>query len=121
MSERRFQYEAEVRRNPMNYDAWFDYARLEESAGDPDKVRCPEVLMVDTDIICETLYIRGRLNQYGKQAAPAPSCLCCTAMSQCKDACVGKHALLGHCSSGLWPVRHSLIKCTGRAYRVAGA
>ena len=42
VSERRFQYEAEVRRNPMNYDAWFDYARLEESAGDPDKVyHCP--------------------------------------------------------------------------------
>lgn len=40
VSERRFQYEAEVRRNPMNYDAWFDYARLEESAGDPDKVYC---------------------------------------------------------------------------------
>ena len=42
VSERRFQYEAEVRRNPMNYDAWFDYVRLEESAGDPDKVNhCP--------------------------------------------------------------------------------
>jgi crooked neck len=39
VSERRFQYEAEVRRSPMNYDAWFDYVRLEEAAGDPDKAR----------------------------------------------------------------------------------
>ena len=47
MSERRFQYEAEVRRNPMNYDAWFDYARLEESAGDPDKVcHCPSAPLI---------------------------------------------------------------------------
>ena len=39
MSERRFQYEAAVKANPHNYDAWFDYIRLEESAGDVDKVR----------------------------------------------------------------------------------
>ena len=39
MSERRFQYDAEVTRSPMNYDAWFDYVRLEESAGDPARVR----------------------------------------------------------------------------------
>ena len=26
-------------RNPENYDAWFDYARMEESAGDVEKTR----------------------------------------------------------------------------------
>lgn len=39
MGERRFQYEAEVSKNPLNYDSWFDYIRLEEAAGDYDKVR----------------------------------------------------------------------------------
>ena len=39
VGERRFQYEAEVNRNALNYDAWFDYIRLEENAGDHDKVR----------------------------------------------------------------------------------
>lgn len=39
LSERRFQYEAEVSTNPLNYDAWFDYVRLEEAAGNPDRVR----------------------------------------------------------------------------------
>lgn len=29
----------QVAANPQNYDTWFDYARLEENAGDPDKVR----------------------------------------------------------------------------------
>ena len=38
VSERRFQYEAEVKADPQNYDSWFDYARLEESAGDYEKV-----------------------------------------------------------------------------------
>eukprot|EP00884_Botryococcus_braunii_P014025 jgi/Botrbrau1/22623/Bobra.176_1s0051.1 len=38
-SERRFQYEADVKANPMNYDNWFEYIRLEESAGDPEKIR----------------------------------------------------------------------------------
>ena len=38
VSERRFQYEAEVKANPTNYESWFDYIRLEESAGDHDKV-----------------------------------------------------------------------------------
>lgn len=38
VSERRFQYEAEVKADPQNYDSWFDYARLEESAGDHEKV-----------------------------------------------------------------------------------
>ncbi|KAK9915014.1 hypothetical protein WJX75_003619 [Coccomyxa subellipsoidea] len=39
VSERRFQYEADVKRDPLNYDSWFDYIRLEESAGQPDRVR----------------------------------------------------------------------------------
>ena len=39
VGERRFQYEEEVAANPYNYDTWFDYARLEENAGDPDKIR----------------------------------------------------------------------------------
>ena len=38
LSERRFQYEAEVSANPLNYDAWFDYVRLEEAAGNADHV-----------------------------------------------------------------------------------
>lgn len=31
ISKRRFQYEEEVKGNPNNYDAWFDYIRLSES------------------------------------------------------------------------------------------
>jgi len=31
LNKRRFHYEEEVKVNPHNYDAWFDYARLEES------------------------------------------------------------------------------------------
>lgn len=38
VSERRFQYEADVKRDPLNYDSWFDYIRLEEAAGQPDRV-----------------------------------------------------------------------------------
>ncbi|GAB4816800.1 hypothetical protein N2152v2_003846 [Parachlorella kessleri] len=39
VSERRFKYEEEVRSNPLNYDAWFDYLRLEEDAGDIERAR----------------------------------------------------------------------------------
>ena len=39
VNERRFKYEGQVKQDPLNYDAWFDYIRLEESAGDPDKIR----------------------------------------------------------------------------------
>ncbi|KAL8896545.1 MAG: hypothetical protein Q9192_003034 [Flavoplaca navasiana] len=39
LSKRRVQYEENVRENPKNYDIWFDYARLEESSGDPERVR----------------------------------------------------------------------------------
>ncbi|CAI9784661.1 unnamed protein product [Fraxinus pennsylvanica] len=38
VGKRRFQYEDEVRKNPLNYDAWFDYIRLEESAGNKERV-----------------------------------------------------------------------------------
>ncbi|KAI4793127.1 hypothetical protein KUCAC02_032922 [Chaenocephalus aceratus] len=36
VSKRRFQYEEEVKANPHNYDAWFDYLRLVENDADPD-------------------------------------------------------------------------------------
>ncbi|KAG9132889.1 hypothetical protein Leryth_014832 [Lithospermum erythrorhizon] len=39
VGKRRFQYEDEVRKNPLNYDAWFDYIRLEESVGSKGRIR----------------------------------------------------------------------------------
>lgn len=39
LSKRRFTYEQEVRDNPLGYDTWFDYVRLEEGAGDEARVR----------------------------------------------------------------------------------
>ncbi|XP_029449627.1 crooked neck-like protein 1 isoform X2 [Rhinatrema bivittatum] len=39
VNKRRFQYEEEVKANPHNYDAWFDYLRLVESDAEPDAVR----------------------------------------------------------------------------------
>jgi crooked neck len=39
LSKRRVQYEEQVKETPKNYDAWFDYARLEEVSGDFDRVR----------------------------------------------------------------------------------
>ena len=39
LSKRRVQYEEQVKVNPKNYDSWIDYARLEESGGEADKVR----------------------------------------------------------------------------------
>ncbi|OHF01122.1 pre-mRNA-splicing factor CLF1 [Colletotrichum orchidophilum] len=39
LSKRRVLYEAQVKENPKNYDTWFDYTRLEETAGDLDRVR----------------------------------------------------------------------------------
>ncbi|KAH9625513.1 hypothetical protein KSS87_012114 [Heliosperma pusillum] len=35
----RFQYEAEAKKNPLNYDNWFEYIRLEESVGIKERVR----------------------------------------------------------------------------------
>ncbi|KAJ8887994.1 hypothetical protein PR048_007479 [Dryococelus australis] len=39
VSKRKFQYEEEVKANPTNYDAWFDYLRLVESEGNVDIIR----------------------------------------------------------------------------------
>ncbi|KAL9097971.1 MAG: hypothetical protein Q9163_006271 [Psora crenata] len=39
LSKRRVQYEEQIKGNPMNYDIWFDYARLEESTDDPERTR----------------------------------------------------------------------------------
>lgn len=39
LSKRRRYYEELVRENPKNYDAWFDYAALEETSRDADRVR----------------------------------------------------------------------------------
>ncbi|XP_062621524.1 crooked neck-like protein 1 [Saccostrea cucullata] len=39
VSKRRFQYEEEVKANPLNYDAWFDYIRLLESDANTEQVR----------------------------------------------------------------------------------
>jgi crooked neck len=39
LSKRRVHYEEQVKENPKNYDAWIDFARLEESAGNTDRVR----------------------------------------------------------------------------------
>ncbi|GAO48982.1 pre-mRNA-splicing factor Clf1 [Saitoella complicata NRRL Y-17804] len=39
LSKRRVRYEETVTVQPKNYDAWFDYVRLEESAGDVERVR----------------------------------------------------------------------------------
>lgn len=39
VSKRKYQYEQEVKENPSNYDAWFDYLRLVESEGNADIIR----------------------------------------------------------------------------------
>jgi len=39
ISKRKFQYEEEVKENPMNFDAWFDYVRLVESEGNVETIR----------------------------------------------------------------------------------
>jgi crooked neck len=39
VNKRKFQYEEEVKANPMNYDAWFDLIRLLESEGTTEQVR----------------------------------------------------------------------------------
>ncbi|XP_077286447.1 pre-mRNA splicing factor crn [Arctopsyche grandis] len=39
VSKRKFQYEQEVKENPTNYDAWFDYLRLVENDGNLDDIR----------------------------------------------------------------------------------
>ena len=41
VNKRRFQYESQIKEDPHNYDAWFDYIRLEEGLGETnfDKTR----------------------------------------------------------------------------------
>lgn len=39
LSKRRVLYEEQVKEHPKDYDTWFDYARLEETGGDQDRVR----------------------------------------------------------------------------------
>ncbi|KAJ6103006.1 Pre-mRNA-splicing factor clf1 [Penicillium sp. IBT 16267x] len=39
LSKRRVQYEEQLKENSRNYDIWVDFARLEETAGDPERVR----------------------------------------------------------------------------------
>lgn len=39
VSKRKYQYEQEVKENPSNYDAWFDYLRLVESEGNVEVIR----------------------------------------------------------------------------------
>lgn len=39
LSKRAFVYEEELHKNPLNYDCWIDYIRLEENRGDIDKIR----------------------------------------------------------------------------------
>ncbi|KAI8816104.1 uncharacterized protein EV422DRAFT_572167 [Fimicolochytrium jonesii] len=39
VGKRRVRYEDELAANPRNYDVWFDYAKLEETSGDHDKIR----------------------------------------------------------------------------------
>jgi hypothetical protein len=39
LSKRRFTYEQEIAQNPLNYDAWFDYVKLEESTGNHERIR----------------------------------------------------------------------------------
>ncbi|OIT35505.1 hypothetical protein A4A49_13266 [Nicotiana attenuata] len=39
IGKRRFEYEDGVRKNPTNYDTWFDYIQLEESIGNKEKIR----------------------------------------------------------------------------------
>ncbi|KAK9067586.1 hypothetical protein SSX86_011697 [Deinandra increscens subsp. villosa] len=39
VGKRRFQYEEEVGKNPLNYDYWLEYIRLEESVGNKPRIR----------------------------------------------------------------------------------
>ena len=39
LSKRRVGYEERIKANPRDYDTWFDWARLEESSGNVDKIQ----------------------------------------------------------------------------------
>ena len=40
----------ELRENPLNYDTWFSYVRLEESGGDLDRIR--DVCLLSHHLLC---------------------------------------------------------------------
>lgn len=42
---RRFQYEEEVSRNPLNYDTWFDYIKVRQKIGLPQSGGLPPLLL----------------------------------------------------------------------------
>jgi crooked neck len=39
VQKRRAQYEAQATADPLNYDVWFDYCKLEESNGNLERIR----------------------------------------------------------------------------------
>ncbi|GJW85532.1 crooked neck-like protein 1 [Tanacetum coccineum] len=39
VSEKRFKYEEQVKNNPLDYDSWFDYIKLEESVGNKQMIQ----------------------------------------------------------------------------------
>ena len=39
LAKRRVQYEEEIKSEPQNYDIWFDFAKLEETGGDAERIR----------------------------------------------------------------------------------
>jgi crooked neck len=39
IAKRRFKYEDDIKTDPLNYDVWFDYIRLEEAEGEVDRAR----------------------------------------------------------------------------------
>lgn len=39
VAKRRVKYEEDVKEDPRNYDAWFDYLKMEEAAGDTSRIR----------------------------------------------------------------------------------
>lgn len=79
VGKRRLQYEEAVAESPHNYDAWFDYVRLEEEEGDHDRVRevyeraVAQVYFLSLSIlpilchnVCDVLKINGRCPQFKK-------------------------------------------------------
>ncbi|KAI9339058.1 hypothetical protein BDR26DRAFT_862556, partial [Obelidium mucronatum] len=59
VTKRRVKYEEEVAANSKDYDVWFDYTRLEESAGDYEKIRdCYERAIAEVPLIKEKRFWR---------------------------------------------------------------
>lgn len=90
MSERRFKYEEEVRASPLNYDTWFDYIRLEESAGDIERTR--EVRPA------------GGAHGSGSRADPGSSCMLPSEYGNHAHACASQGS--SHCPSMLSLTAH---------------